>query len=324
MIWKDDLEAYENSEARHLVRLFKAARPSEEPRAPANFCARVLHKIEARRARRGLLGWMGGAFTPAWAPALAAALILSLGVNVWFSLSVWESNGSGKQQVSEASREASHGGVPLNTYAFQAGIQSKMPLGALATEHPVLDAQATMFGFTGRPARANSFLIGALYAEALAYLHSDDRAGAKQRLSAIEQGLVQTQTSASLVQMINTAQRLVEEPTYASATVGAFVALFEPLYQAYARHHDTATLLLFQAGAWLENMHLAAVAGDKVALQQRPAVQYFLTEMRRLPAPKGVLNALEELDHVLAQPELTDRDVRTVRKLVKRLQDTLA
>jgi hypothetical protein len=45
--------------------------------------------------------------------------------------------------------------------------------------------------------------------------------------------------------------------------------------------------------------------------------------MRRLEAPKGVLDALAHMGRVMEQDTLADRDVKKMLKLVKRVQELL-
>jgi hypothetical protein len=101
------------------------------------------------------------------------------------------------------------------------------------------------------------------------------------------------------------------------------MALFEPLYEDYAGERAAQTLPLFRAGTWLTNMRLAAAVGDKTALQTPATVRYFQNEMRRLEAPKGVLDALAHMGRVMEQDTLADRDVKKMLKLVKRVQELL-
>src|SRR5215510_7086170 len=79
---KDALERYEQTEAQDLIRLFQAVK-SPEARLRSDFRAKVLTRVEQRRAHHGLLGGLTPLLTPWWAPALAVMLLLSLSVNMW-------------------------------------------------------------------------------------------------------------------------------------------------------------------------------------------------------------------------------------------------
>jgi hypothetical protein len=314
----DELERYERTEAQDIIHLIEAARPSQEIPTPANFRANVLAKVEQRRSRQGVLTWITAVLTPTWAPALAAALLLSLGFNAWLGFRILDQPETGGQQVA-GTLQGVHG--PLNAYVFQAGLSREADLGALVTKQAAIERQVVAFGFAAKPAPAKSFLIGALYIEALAYVRSGDLQAAAQRWATIDKELVSV--AEPLATHIHTVQRLLESQNPAPETVGASLALFEPFYEAYVQDTDTAQLTLFQMGAWLGNMSLAAAANDKAALRHIDTIEYFSHEMQRLHAPTGVLDALDRLRAMLGQADITDRDVNGVLKLVQKMQRML-
>jgi tetratricopeptide (TPR) repeat protein len=87
---QDDLERYEATEARELVRLFKVLRaPPVEP-APAHFRAKVLAQVAERQAHRGWFMWRAPGRSAPWIPALITGLLLSLSLNTWLAYEVLE------------------------------------------------------------------------------------------------------------------------------------------------------------------------------------------------------------------------------------------
>lgn len=309
---QDELERYERTEARKLIQLLEMSRPQEVRRAPPDFRLKVLNKIEQRRPRRGVLSWMNVALAPAWAPALAALLLLSLGVNMWLGSRVL---GSSKPSVDRVVTEASTG--PAQAYVFQEGIRSDVDLGAL------VDAQAPetepmSYGFAAKTTREKSFLIGTLYAEALAYVRSGDIAAATQRWQTMDRALVQT--AEPLLSYQRDMQRSLQQEPPALERFQALLPLFESFYEVYAAHQHGQTLPLFQAGAWMTNMRLAAAAGDAETLRRGDAIGYFLAH---LDAPKGVEERLGRLGDLMAQERLSEREIKTVLKLVQKIQQLL-
>lgn len=311
----DELERYERTEAQDIIHLFDAARPSQEVPTPANFRANVLAKVEQRRARQGVFTWITDMFTPAWAPALAAALLLSLGVNVWLGLRDVAQPPSGGQQVASTLQG------PMNAYVFQASLTKEADLGALVTTQAAVDRQVVAFGFAAKPAPAKSFLIGALYIETLAYVRSGDFAAATQRWDTINKELAPVPEP--LATHMHQVQRLLQGQNPTPETVGASLALFEPFYEASIKDADAAQVTLFQMGAWLGNMSLAAAAHDQTALRHLNTIPYFSHEMQRLHAPTGVLDALDRLQTILGQSDFSDRDLNMVLKLVQKMQRML-
>src|SRR5438270_13947243 len=107
-------------------------------------------------------------------------------------------------------------------------------------------------------------------------------------------------------------QHLLQNRQYPAEALREFLALFEVLYTEDARSSDAESLALFRAGAWVENMKLAAAAGDKDALRQVTTAQYVRREMQNLHAPQGILEALEQLSHTIVKSELTQNDIAKV------------
>jgi hypothetical protein len=320
---QDDLERYENTEARELLRLFEAVRPPHERQAPPDFRVKVRTRIEQRRAHRGFLAGMTHLLTPAWVPVLAAGLLLSLSVNVWLGFWAPEQRRHGERQMANTPLGDSGSEAFVAAYRFQAGIQSDTALDTLVAAHSVIGEQAVAFGFAAKPERSRFFILGTLYAEALAALRSGNLDFAAQRLQAMERELVDLQMPRTLSLYISEMRTLLENRQYTGDVVGEFLSLFEPLYAESVRSKATDGLTLFRAGAWLENMVLAAAAGDKAALRQVHTVQYFNQEMKKLNAPKGVFDALEQLSGIMAKQDMADRDVKEVLKLVKKMQTLL-
>ena len=323
MAQHNELERYEHTEAQEIIRLLQAMQPQQEAGAPADFRVKVLHKVEERRAQRWGFAWLTGFMTPAWASAAALGFLVSLGANIWLGARLWQPRSLGNQQVARTNQGATDQGSPVNVYAFQAEIQSESPLGTLVAEHSTLEKTTTAFGFAGKPAKTAAFLIGTLYAEALAYLQSDDWEAVLWHLAALENELTAVQAPVSLSQYVSTLSDFVEGYQESSAAAAEWLALFEPLYEDYARSQSVEKLLFFRTGAWLENMALAAAAGDQTALQQAAAVQYFMQALPQFNVPQEVLDTLEQIKRALEKPALDDREVTGVLKLIKKAQRML-
>ena len=317
---RKQLEDYEATEAHEIIRLLAAVKPQHEARAPANFRAKVLSQVARRQARRGGLAWVTDMFLPAWAPALAAGLVLSLGLNAWLGVHLWEGHEPAGQQTAQMRHDP--GDLPFNAAAFQAGIHSQTPLGTLVAAHTTLEDQAVAFGFA-RAATANPARVGMFYVEALAALHSGDLQLAARRLTGLERTLRAEHTPASLGRYTTALRSLVERHDAADLSLEAFLVPFETVYTDYITRQGRERLILFQFGAWLGNMALAAAAGDQAALRQGNITPYFLTEMQHIHAPKGTLDALNRLQQLLGQPTLTEREVTEVLTLTKKAQQLL-
>jgi hypothetical protein len=317
MSGQEELERYEQTEARDLIRLLEMSRPPGELRAPPDFRFKVLSKIEKKPSCRGMFSWLHVAFVPTWAPALTAALlVLSLGVNVWLSTHVL---GTSKPSVDRVATEMWTPREPMQAYVFQQGIRPDADLGALVAAQetePVLKS----YGFSDKTSGAKPFLLGTLYAEALAFVRSGDIEAATQRWQEMDRAL--GQRAEPLLSYRHEMQRSLQQTPPALARFQTWLPLFESFYEYdvnAARRHDQ-TLPLFQAGAWMTNMRLAATAGDAEGLRRGRVVDYFLS---RLDVPKGVEDRLERLGDLLAKKTLSEREIKTVDKLLKKMQQIL-
>jgi hypothetical protein len=210
---------------------------------------------------------------------------------------------------------------PPHAYTFQEGMEQAQDLGTVVAANPVDMEPMSGYGFAAKPAPARAFHLGSTYAETLAYTRSGDTQTAAQHWSIIDKDL--TQVLEPLATYMRQVRGRLAQPVASPAELGYTLALFEPLYEAYAERAADASLTLFRAGTWLTNMHLAAVTGDTDALRTPNAVQYFQVEMSRLQAPRGVLHALDRLQSILAQNELSQQDVKVVHQLVIKMQRLL-
>jgi hypothetical protein len=213
----------------------------------------------------------------------------------------------------------------LSTYRFQVGMPRAKELGTFVAAHSTLRESPAVVGFTPQAARATFFRIGTLYAEALAALQSGTVAAAAPRLDVLVRALATVQAPRPLAQYLREMQTVLQSQRYTGEEVALFLALFEPLYEdAYVRTTTREGWLLFRAGTWLENLLLAAAAGDPMALQQGGGVLADIHRtLTRLQAPSEVLETLARLHRLVTTLPLTDQDMGTIRILVQELQGML-
>ena len=214
--------------------------------------------------------------------------------------------------------------IHFDASAFQADIRSENDLGTLAKKHVSLGDPAVTFGFAAKSVESKYFIIGSLYSEALAYLRSNQFDLAAKRLESIEEEFINLQIPSSLYNYISKTRNMLERKKYSKEVLEDFLALFQPFYEDFAKNQGSDKLTLFRAGSWLVNMGLTAAAKDTVMLAQADKAQYFTKELKRLNAPKGVLNAFEQITQIAGKEKITRKDARTILKLVKEIQGVLA
>jgi hypothetical protein len=317
-------DAHMAQEARFLMRGLRQLAIDPQAEVPADFHATVMAKARAlplprKRLRERLREWL-----TVWAPVFAVGLLVSLGVHVWQGLRPEGSRPPGVHQGAERPLGDPGTTGPLPTYQFQVRMQHTPALGVVAAR-PVPPVPRAMVGFTPVAARPAFVRLGILYADTLAALQSGAVEAARHRLDVLIQTLTSLQAPPVLSHYLREMQTVLQRQPPADPTAVQFVALFEPLYQAvYATEPNAAAWVLFRAGAWLENLALAATVGDQTAVRQAQAVQSVQEALRPLHMPDAVLEALTQLQSLVARQPLTAQDLRAIQTLVDTIQEQLS
>lgn len=217
----------------------------------------------------------------------------------------------------------SGGKVVFDSNAFQSGIQATSGFAPLADGMSLYGKGGQAMGFAAKSEEAKTFLIGAFYSESLAYIRAGKYPLAVERLKAMEKEFVNMGVPSALYNFISKIENTVTLHKYEPAVLLDFFALFQPFFEEYLSAKGADRLTLFQAGSWLMDMGLAASARNTTLLKQPEKVGYIASEMKRMDAPKGVLDALAELSTITAKKEIADRDADQVVKLVKKIQTVL-
>lgn len=298
-----------------------------DPRAevPAHFHAVVMAKAQQLPLpRKRLWDQVGDRFT-VWAPVLAVGLLLSLGVHIWQGLRAIGLRPPGAHQVAERALENRLAAGSLSIYQFQAQMQHPQALGSVVAARPLPQVPPAMVGFTPHARRKTFVRMGILYADALAALQSGAVEAAAQRLRLLTQALTSIQAPAALPQYLRQMHTLLQQQPPTDKTLVQFAALFEPLYaHVYATDPAAAAWVLFQTGAWLENLSLAATVGDQAALRQTPMGQSWRAALRPLNVPPAVLDDLERLHILVARQPLTAEDLSATQTLVETIKTQLS
>jgi hypothetical protein len=304
-------ERFDQDNDADIVRWFEALGPPPEGQVSPHLRTEVLTRIEQRRSQSGIWAWLPHGNAPLWRPALAVALLLSVGLNVWWGVYSRPTPPSWSQNA-------------LQAYRFLRAIRNPEQLGPLVTARSAFGARIVGLGFAPQNPRIVFFRMGTIYADALAALRGDAPDVAAQRLHALRQALERLQAPRILTDYLREIRTLHRGQHYGGEELATFLALFETLYQVeYAKDESTEAVGLFQLGAWLETMTLAAVAKDTTALHQEAAVRHFQTVLGHIEAPREALEALKRLGHYVSAEPMTDNDIRTILTLVRRIQQIL-
>src|SRR5262245_1400889 len=316
----DDSAAFRDAQTAHevrfLIRGLHQLAPDPHAKVPADFHATVMARARVLPLPRPRLWDQTRERLTVWTPALAVALVLSLGVHVWQGLRRLGPQPPGTLQM--AAQPLAGPGVvgPTPIYQFQAQLLPTTAMGALVTARPVPQLPRAMVGFTSLPPRSTFARMGILYTDTLAVLQSGAVEAAKDRLDLLTQAVTSLQAPPALAQYLGEMQSMLQRQPPTHHTMAQLMALFEPLYtQVYATDPTAAAWVLFQAGAWAENLSLAAAAGAPEAVQQAPRVQALHDALRPLHVPDAVLDALQQLHDRVAHQPVTAEELRTIQTL---------
>jgi hypothetical protein len=211
----------------------------------------------------------------------------------------------------------------FNSARYQANISRDKNLGVLAGGVSYIPEDTISLGFAAKSEEAKTFIIGALYSEALAYLRGGNLELAAKRLESMAQEFINLNAPGSLYNYTGYIVNLMQTRRHTPEVILEFLSLFQPFFEDYAKSKGKDRLILFRAGSWLVDMSLTAAAGDKLMLKQPGTLDYFIKEMKRMDAPKGVIDSLDEIAKIAEKKEITDKDVKQILKRVKKIQTLL-
>ncbi len=211
----------------------------------------------------------------------------------------------------------------FDSTGFQSRIAAPKGFGGLANDLSLYGKGGQAMGFAAKSEEAKTFLIGSFYSECIAYVHAGKGDLALDRLKAIENEFIAMGVPTSVYNFISKIENAIATKKYDKAVLLDFFALFQPVYEDYLKSKGQDRLILFQAGSWLMDMGLAAAAQDTTLLKQPRTLTYFIAEMKRMDAPKGVQDSLAEISAISGKKELAARDADQVLKLIKKIQTVL-
>lgn len=342
-----DVDCDDVSDLRSAFRALAADEP------PANFLDRVmaraaqepLHAPEIAEAepvasnvlrldRGRKRQWLQSLISVPGVAALAACLLLSLAANIWLGarmrvgpwfgskpLRTADTTHRQRQDFRAFLADLNPGAemVGFNVRLFQLSLHATDDLGRLVTAHPALETRANTLSFAGT---SGFYAMGALYAEALAYLHGGQWETAAQRLSSMERELRRLPVAGSLADYVHTLRQAVQQRRYDAEVLGKGFEGLQSLAETSAAQQGREFVLLFRVGAWLVNMKLAALSEDLPLLLRGDMTPYFSHEFSALQAPEDLLMAFETLDR-LVEPAMTAADSHKVVTAITQLQRLL-
>ncbi len=313
------LRKYSNDEPEppkdaEIERWFQALGEPPEAQEPPGARLRMLAQIEQRKHRWWGISWLPNLAAPSLAVGLAAGLLLALAFNLWQGTLPFGPSGQSPQQVA-----ASRTGLPPQI-RMQPSDQLVATLAARIPDRAIVP----VIGFMPHAQRTIFFRIGRLYAAALTALHSSTTDTANQYLTWLTQALQTVQAPDALSQYIDVIQVQLREKPDQSEQWQYILAGFEPFYHdAYTTTSPSVASLLFELGAWSENLYLAAATGDVEGVKQGRTTQDVQRALEPLNLPPEYQALLDQLLGHIANPDLSAADLPLIRSQVQTLQDFL-
>lgn len=206
---------------------------------------------------------------------------------------------------------------------LQSAMQRSGGLGEGFTANSAFGEDASTFGFAERSPEARMFLAGTLYAEALALTQDGQYEAATDRLLALQDIVNKAEGPAALRGYLQRTTEIIAESVYDRRAMVEFLALLQPQLDGFAANNSSDMQVLFQTGAWLVDLSIAATAGDYRYLNQKMRIAYTIEEMERMEAPKGVLDGLRTIEKIAGRNQVEKRDVEKIAREVKRIQSLL-
>ena len=206
---------------------------------------------------------------------------------------------------------------------FQAQIQSEQSLAELARNIAPLSRPGNQFGFASRKALFNEFSIGSLFSEAKAYAASAQAVELKTYLALLKAALQnEVSPQSEIINGIAQIQlRLKTQSDFVQANNELTRLLND--YIAAIKRQDAQRYNLARAGAWLFDYALAVTAKDKVSIQKLVELTQLTAALQAAGAPPGVLKSLNEIQAIVKQPTIVDRDYQNLLQHVENIRSLL-
>ncbi len=296
---------------------FQSLDPPPEVEDSPGARLRMLAQIDERRGPR----WWPSIPAPALAAGLAIGLLLSLGLNLWWGRQVV---GVESPPVHNARLKASQVPPALTIYRFQTRMTRSAALGELLAERLPEAPSTAPIGFTPQARRTAFFRLGRLYADVLAALQHTQVDRAEPYLGWLAQTLTLVQAPPQLTAYLEAIRNQLPEQPRELGQWTFLLAGFEVLYRdVYEVDEPSIAWRLFELGAWLENLYLAAAVGDVEAVVQGGEQQGRYRGLEAFHLPPKSLTTLTELQNLIHQSNLSRDDMAAIQRHVETIQTLL-
>lgn len=179
------------------------------------------------------------------------------------------------------------------------------------------------------PERNNPFMLGAYYAESIAlYLQQDAGAGRDHLLFIMDQIKGRQDLRHSYDYLQKLAQHL-NDPAFSKQQALRAFANFSQIYLKEIEDNYSKDIVveeqtvMFEFGAWVVNLNLAALAKEEDIRFENDNLKYFNIHVLPLSIPVSVVNTLDEIGRVLGKGNYNEQDYQKLFSLGMKLRTQL-
>ena len=163
--------------------------------------------------------------------------------------------------------------------------------------------------------KLNPFLIGSLYSESVALYLQQNAQSSGDHLQAFAEYLNRFPDLSHSKRYIEKLREKIVSPQQPALTKNQVLVLFAAFPEIYKK--ESAQLgaeqaLMFDFGAWVVNLNLAAVAHYPKLSVERNNLLYFNQRVKSIGLPSGVTKSLNKISKLLGEKSLTDDDFQQV------------
>lgn len=209
---------------------------------------------------------------------------------------------------------------------FQSSIDSEKSIASLAQTVAPVSQSTTGFGFANQHTILNTFSLGSMFSETIAYTASEEHALLNTHLQLLKTALTRGSISAeNAVESINNIQDTLaaDAGDIDMPSIGLKLAELFDSYAMQVKERNHGHFVLLYAGAWSFDYSLAVLAKDFQRVKQKDRIEYFKSELHKLNAPIGVANSFDVILKNIERKDLGEAGYTVLLKEIDNIRSLL-
>ena len=214
-----------------------------------------------------------------------------------------------------------------NPADFQSSISSDKPVATLAQNVAPVSQSTTGFGFANQFTILNTFSLGSMFSETIAYSASEEHALLNTHLqllkTALTRGSVPAEDAVGKIDEIQSILAADNKGVVDMRAIGLKLSEVLDSYAMQVKEKNHGHFVLLYAGAWSFDYSLAVLAKDPQRIKQKARIEYFKSELHKLNAPIGVANSFDSMLKKIDAKELGDAGYQVLLKEIENIRSLL-